>query len=446
MVSLIDLPLHALEIVFSQATQHQALAVAVLHSKLNLAIKPRLYKFIHVYDIKLKNSQQKHQALKLHHDVHNYMTRKYTLISLTNFRRCLQQMDGNQPIYELEMFACDQKLCLEILHHLTKIKHFIIVDCLRLDTNYSRQLDSSCELHQYCSPGHCIHENTNLLRSIGSGYGEGCIGYYSELRFAKSVYKPKITTYSADRLKATIQKIGQVSNCKQLELDIRGHMTPKTLGKEKIKGYHCDLQLEKLIISRLGMRCGFKINQLFLTRYIVSLTVIKEFEFGLLVAPSRFEYYFPNLKELVYDSGYGDILHDQLDTILSMRHRRLEHFIILTQYATLEIAEKLAQMYSNYRNVSINWWDREILVQTKDSKTDYASTLSKKLPSGMIGFHWRKNNFESGRQHKRPTFVPSRFKYTVVYNRKLLDVKLHTSYKAKEYNIMRGVRYKRPLL
>lgn len=79
-VSIADLPYETLDIVFGNIIQHQALALASLHSKLQYLMKKKLYQNIYIYRIDCGANTRKGRNFRYSGNINNLEGYRYTLI------------------------------------------------------------------------------------------------------------------------------------------------------------------------------------------------------------------------------------------------------------------------------------------------------------------------------------------------------------------------------
>lgn len=80
-VSIADLPYEALDIVFGNINQHQALALASLHSKLQYLMKKSFIKtYIYIYRIGCGANTRKGRNFRYSGNINNLEGYRYTLI------------------------------------------------------------------------------------------------------------------------------------------------------------------------------------------------------------------------------------------------------------------------------------------------------------------------------------------------------------------------------
>ena len=143
MLTLEDLPHHTLESIFSELNQHQALALAPLHSSLQAVTKLKLYKYIHVYSDPIAPREPNCTIPKYHfpENLNNPTTNKFTIVSVDSIEKYLKSMDVNQPITCLEYPLLD---CRQIRAHFNRIKNFYHKSLHDKLPDYFRADDDAC--------------------------------------------------------------------------------------------------------------------------------------------------------------------------------------------------------------------------------------------------------------------------------------------------------------
>lgn len=118
--------LAVLKKVLSEFNQHQVLAVTPFHSQLDLAVKKRLYSHIHAHMFILPGNK----GCKFFHFskyLINHKTKKFTLISVDNFKRCFDKMDGNWSATYLEMHRFYECSLKHIFDKFKRVRNFRLI-------------------------------------------------------------------------------------------------------------------------------------------------------------------------------------------------------------------------------------------------------------------------------------------------------------------------------
>ncbi|KAI5955438.1 hypothetical protein CANMA_004618, partial [Candida margitis] len=132
MASLTSLPYEALKEVFNHINQHQALALAPLHSKFYFIAKSKLYRNIYVYypqPLRKELINPNGLKVKFHYpkNINNRKSNMCTIISFDTFERYFEKMDATQVIDRLEVDGHDMYVIKSVLKHFTAIKSLEII-------------------------------------------------------------------------------------------------------------------------------------------------------------------------------------------------------------------------------------------------------------------------------------------------------------------------------
>lgn len=135
MISLTQLPYNVIELIFTNLNQHQAIALAPLHSKFYFPAKDKLFHYIYVYDIQenytgLTDLAYENEftcalpGFRFPKYMNNYSTNRATIVSRQSFELYWQQIDSNQAI-EYLVFAHEPCNFHKIKSYFRRIKYFI---------------------------------------------------------------------------------------------------------------------------------------------------------------------------------------------------------------------------------------------------------------------------------------------------------------------------------
>ncbi|KAI5967180.1 hypothetical protein CANMA_003237 [Candida margitis] len=173
-ITIASLPYDVLQEIFNHTNQHQALALAPMHSNLQDVIKRKSYKNIYVYRSRKRCTDHDGRfasavsGISLHHpkNINNRKGNMHTIISLDTLERYLARMDAQQEIYLLELI--DHHLVIDecILRHFRHLRYLKLGNsCSFCYDDYPWELFSS--IARYIK---CLDVTTILISNVlGTG-------------------------------------------------------------------------------------------------------------------------------------------------------------------------------------------------------------------------------------------------------------------------------------
>ena len=364
MVSLVHLPEHALQLVFNNINQHQAIALAPLHSKLYFTTKRKLYYYIYVYDIK----EDEFLAYKLGplsvncalpnfrfpKHINNESTNNCTIISLKTLENYLDQMDANETISYLLMFHEPVELFERILDHFKTIKYFIAsrFDVGRLDSRCSHCLRHKCHVFDPISNKTVFRERCQIIGDTGLyTYDSSMVVCWVCGPFWRSTLHPDY---------------GQVD----LTLFL------------KVKRMHVVIQGENESLFKIADMVNTSIlSELFLTGSTYLDTFFN--------SHFQMDNDFPSLTVLGLNQEVISPWEENKDkrVITQLSHQSLQHVIIGTHFVTEQVATEVCQLCLQFPNASINW---SCLRCSRNTPVfiEQMFRFSHVVPKGFVGVLW----------------------------------------------------------
>ena len=371
MVTLVDLPHHVLETIFTEINQHQALALAPLHSSLQVVAKLKLYKHIHVYEVHTSPKCQKPSIIKYSFpkNLNNPTANKFTIISIDSIKKYLTTMDATQPITCLEYPLLD---CRKIRTHFKRIKNFYHISLHEKIPDYFRaDGDAGVEFPKSSCSGCAI------LSEADTWVGD-------TRRNIPHVYYPT----RASHPQSPFMKLGKddvFANVTDLNVRVpRSNLIQKR--------YECQLKLKRLKIELtydvLSYDGKFRIDKIFSTTDLRELYIAGSCNFDELFSTTDIDASFPKLIQLglriTKHSHYWPV------KICTIKHKYLKKIIVSTSKADTKTAQNVCKLTVQFPNAGIHWW-RSYDYYNGPARyfvLEQQSWFSPQIDPGCVGFHW----------------------------------------------------------
>ncbi|CCG24023.1 hypothetical protein CORT_0E04360 [Candida orthopsilosis Co 90-125] len=367
MVSLAGLPDHALQLVFNNINQHQAIALAPLHSKLYFTAKRKLYYYIYVYDIKgderLAGEIGRSSVTCALPDfrfpcyLNNRTTNKCTIVSVKTVSKYLKQMDPNQPLSHLVFQHTHVSLFDKIIKHFKSIKYFIVnylnvhrynSKCYNSTFGRYRVFDQSSNITALHERFHIIgdtclytHESSAVTCWVTESYWDSSLHY-------KNVY---------ERIEVDITR---PSKMRKLHVVVSG-------------------QNESL----------FKITQVYNTFLLCELFITCFTYLDTFFTNFQLDADYPSLIVL----GLSQRVVFMLDKmkgkrITQLSHQTVRHVIIGTDFVTEKVAKEVCELSLQFPKASINWSSALLCADNMAYLIEQIFRFSHVMPKGFIGILW----------------------------------------------------------
>lgn len=360
MVTIADLPDHALEIVFSNLNQHQTVALAPLHSKLYLLAKSKLYYYIFVYDIEAEkangvfiipgNEACALPDFRFPRYLNNRTTNKCTIVSVKTVSKYLKQMDPNQPLLHLVFQHTHVSLFDKIIKHFKSIKYFIIYEC------------ETAEFYTKCNTKFRAFDSlsrkpfiTRTLTHIGD-----TDPYTHE--------SSSVTCKAENDLFMSSLEFDDENN--RIEIDI---LRPLSMRKMHLV---------------LGLcRPKLKITQNFNTQHLRELFITGIRGLDDAFTDLQLDNDYPNLVLLGWCKRERLYFGERDDEMTHLSHRLVRNVIIATYAANDKVAREICALTTQFPKASINWWS-SLHSMPKRLIIEQLYMYSPVMAVGFVGFHW----------------------------------------------------------
>ena len=375
MVSIVDLPEQAIELVYDNINQHQMIALAHLHSSLYTPAKSKLYHYIYVYNI-LRNETEgwfrspkddvkcAFPEFRFPKHINNDSTNRSTIVSMQSFEIYLDQMDPNHPIDFLVFTSGpEQDFFEKVISHFKTIKHFIILawgkarfvinllnertDNLMKGLARDLALDGKLNRTVFLERCNTYIGDTDLY--LKESYGVHCF-------FGDGIFK---STHDPHREIKENEWVRPV-NTRKLHIlyDVRLYTYAQ------ISSFFNTFILRKLFISQ-----NSDADQIF-----DSLQLDDDFPNLILLAIS-------------YPNNLNRVIHQM---ITRATHKSLQYFTISTVISTAALVRRICDLPLQFPRASVNGWQvcngaRGVSCAFRIQQHYMFSPI---MPPGCIGVHW----------------------------------------------------------
>ncbi|KAI5963720.1 uncharacterized protein KGF55_002600 [Candida pseudojiufengensis] len=393
MEKLIYFPIDVLEIIFQQINQHMVLSLMPLHSKFYEIGRNKLYRNIYLYrkdklmetNSREINDAEKYYEWRVHKDILNDFSKKFTVISSSTFTRNIikKKMIRNQHIHHLSIeklrpvvytgykLYVDYNAVPTLLKEI--IRYFESIDYVSFGSlnNKFDMKNKNCSIDvlknlEFLSPDYIpgLYERTLFLEKNKHGSFEFLYNNLKSLKFpleGSTLSEHNDDDDDDDELPDSIELFNQINLFKNLEelhlqfdrlidLSDSSFLTNSNKLECKLK------KLDSMFWAKLrfGKSDYFNTEQLnTLSLYYLNDTAIDEdeyfyqkFEFKELLTNANLA----NLRTLVLTSPSFDLKSIKVKTLLKL--------IICTETADDEDAIEIAKLYLKNPTLRLSWWPR----------------------------------------------------------------------------------------
>ncbi|KAI5967802.1 hypothetical protein KGF57_000286 [Candida theae] len=370
MTTLISLPAEVLQDLFQNINQHQALALAPLHSYLNSLTKAKLYHRILVY----KSSQlgasfegptgRMVDEFRYHKTINNLKSNSYTIISINTLEKYMTRMEKDQVITRFEIMECNFMILDCILRYFTSIK---TLEVISQDSAYSRHSFHEC-LRIYSNsvrPKTCYLPHKDPYR----------YGFLNE----DYVTKLKILDF---QLQEAFEFVEQLHGVKELVLDFYHRRS-----EIAYFDFRSSLMLQKLHLAELPQKSVSYFSDAFCVKKLSELTISGELFPTQIFKNRDFSAETPNLIQLsiLFKDEYALLA---LQDMQKLRHYSLKALVVSTYECGQNFANAVCELRASFPLASINWWhnSEKFLL---DHSCDVLAAFSPSLATNIVGCHIR---------------------------------------------------------
>lgn len=343
-----SLPFAISQDVFDHINQHQALALAPMHSSFYDIAKLKLYRNIHVYQpISFALSlwfggpdRIPKQKFQYHKDINNIKSNKFTIISMKTLERYMCWMDPNQAIQHFELYGCHLVLIECILRHFHSIRYLQVI----LRHLFYWTLNTSVDICESI-PGYLRACNLKTIFIFNQYTRRSRTRLLQPRNEKTSFYLPRSTPHNVIKL------IDQLPNLTTLLMEMDPNVNYSNL--------FTNIKLRKLSIKNfLGSREAdrFIIDEIFDTKNLQKLIVLAHFRLHRLFSVFELDRKYPRLALLCLE--YQLSLEDEryIKEILKYGHKTLAMLTVIFFKHDIDFATTLCSLSPNFPVTSVKWW------------------------------------------------------------------------------------------
>ena len=383
MPCLSDLPFQIVQQVFLNINQHQALALAPLHSKLCYAARVKLYENIYVYgEFVLEPSDGGPTQFKFHKDINNFRTNKYTVVSKHVLYKCMSQIRKDVVVNHFLLSDYDETLIEQVLGHFESIRTFEVI------RYFGR--NSQGNLTWYKKTSKLMF---NDMREMNS---------FSNTEFVPPPFNPNLFEIPSD-IKTSLNLFvnSDIVNWDSLKpFSFITSLSVLVLRKDMLTKRVGNLRLHKLHLHHLMKVVDYTISDVFNTIELRELTIMGYIQIEKVFSNHKLDKEYPQLTQLCLRHN-GEETHEfTIRDLLNFSHINLSMLILATKFSNLKTARAISWLCLHFPKASVNWWyeprgfpigDLGIQNCISDSTfTNEIYMLSPQLPYGVVGYHFPK--------------------------------------------------------
>ncbi|KAI5955949.1 hypothetical protein CANMA_004589 [Candida margitis] len=383
MASLTSLPYEALKEVFNHINQHQALALAPLHSKFYFIAKSKLYRNIYVYypqPLRKELINPNGLKVKFHYpkNINNRKSNMCTIISFDTFERYFEKMDATQVIDRLEVDGHDMRVIKSAL------KHFMAIKSLEIIRSRHRALvreDVSDNILEWLET---YHRDTVFVSPLN----ENCLDH-------TKLDNPKVLKLSLGGGFKSLEVLNQFDSLIELTLYI--YINHK---------YRSLLFTFKLHVLRIHSyytwhtTLKYPLSKVFDTACLRELSIHGDFCPIMLFTNRRLEEEYPKLVVLCLRFAGDTYAPSGIESLKYFSHDKLRALVISTRTSLEHEARAICELYPQYPNSSINWWCETSAFLDNAFISHNMSLFSPNLPYGVVGYHFPHVSLENAPEFK----------------------------------------------
>ncbi|KAI5961125.1 hypothetical protein CANMA_003899 [Candida margitis] len=379
-----NLPFQVVQQVFLNINQHQALALAPLHSKFYNATRDKLYQNIYIYGeflyIPLKGDAIR---FKFHKDINNFRTNKYTVVSKYVLYKCMSQIRQDVKINHLILSDYDETLIKQVLGHFQSIRTFEVIRSFGLN----RQ-------------GHLTFHK-EMSREL----------MFSDMRannlFSNTVFIPPPFNPNQFEIPSNIKTslslfvTSDIVNWDFLHpFPFITNLTVLAFRRDMLTKRVENLRLHKLHLHHLMEVVDYTISDVFNTIALRELTIVGYIQIEKVFPNHKLDEEYPQLAQFCLRHNGEETQEFTIRDLLNFSHINLSMLILATKFSNPKTARAISWLCLYFPKASINWWfePRGFPIRAlgiNNCITDSAFTndiymLSPQLPFGVIGYHFPK--------------------------------------------------------
>lgn len=371
MTTLISLPNCVLEEIFRQINQHQALALAPLHSDLYKIAKTKLYHNIFIYrssqlgNVLVGPTGELVPEFRFHKTINNLKSNSYTIISTNTLEKYMARMEKDQLICHFEILDCNFMLLECIVRHFRFIK---TLEIPRQTWNLGSRAYFEC-LQTYMT--------TTRPDTFFLPHRRPC--YHTPMK-DDGMTKLEITYWQLAEHFEFVEQLHTIEELILIFFTIQG------------LGFKPSLNFRKLTLSDLPSNFSSYISDAFDVKWLLELTVLGGFSPSKLFKSRQFNKEFPNLIQLCILLG-PKISLQGIQDLQGLRHPTLKTFNVATFECNQKLADAVCSLRILFPIANIHWYSSENF--RYGPQWDILSVFSPHLPIDAVGCHMKMEHAKS---------------------------------------------------
>ena len=371
MTTLISLPNCVLEEIFRQINQHQALALAPLHSDLYKIAKTKLYHNIFIYrssqlgNVLVGPTGELVPEFRFHKTINNLKSNSYTIISTNTLEKYMARMEKDQLICHFEILDCNFML-LECI-----VRHFRFIKTLEI-LQQTSDLGSSTLLE-------CLQTYMTTTRHDTFFLPHRSPCYHIPMK-DDGTTKLEISYWV---LKEHFEFVEQLHTVEELILKFFPVVD---------LDFKSSLNFRKLNLYKLRSKFPTYISDAFDVKWLLELTILGDQLPSGLFKSRQFNKEFPNLTQLCILFGPKKSLQGIQD-LQGLRHPILKTFNVATFECNQKLADAVCSLRILFPIANIHWYSSESFHY--GPQWDVVSIFSPHLPIDAVGCHMKTEHAKS---------------------------------------------------